>query len=119
MWMRRRLRQQEVDTRRAARQVALIREVAPLLQQSLDLADVLPAVAVQLSDHFGLTGVRLSAGSTSAGQVELFALGDAPRPTVPVLTPPDRLAAGETPNLALQRAEIGRRSGRERGGPDV
>src|SRR3546814_4770618 len=81
MWMRRRLRQQEVDTRRAARQVALIREVAPLLQQSLDLADVLPAVAVQLSDHFGLTGVRLSAGSTSAGQVELFALGDAPRPT--------------------------------------
>ncbi|HEY9557339.1 MAG TPA: ATP-binding protein, partial [Acidimicrobiales bacterium] len=104
MWMRRRLRQQEVDTRRAARQVALIREVAPLLQQSLDLADVLPAVAVQLSDHFGLTGVRLSAGSTSAGQVELFALGDAPRPTVPVLTPPDRLAAGESLTLALQRA---------------
>jgi signal transduction histidine kinase len=85
-------------------QVRLISEVAPLVQQSLELAEVLPSVAVQLSDHFGLAGVTLSTGTSRAGQTELFSTGVTPDPAVKAtLQPPEVLAAGETLNLALQR----------------
>jgi signal transduction histidine kinase len=96
-------RERESERDKALAQVQLVGEVAPLVQQSLDLADVLPAVAVQLGDHFGLAGLRLSSGTTSAGQVELFSLGARPIAATPVLVPPERLDAGETLNLALQR----------------
>ena len=87
-----------------AAQVRLIGEVAPLVQQSLELAEVLPSVAVQLSDHFGLAGVALSTGSSRAGQTELFSIGVVPDPTVKAtLQPPPHLRTGETLNLALQR----------------
>lgn len=99
---RHRALQEVADAREA--QVRLIGDVAPLVQQSLELAEVLPSVAVQLSDHFGLAGVGLSTGSSRAGQVELFSLGTAPDPaTKPVLAPPGHLAGGETLRLALQR----------------
>jgi hypothetical protein len=65
----------QADRATALDQVRLVGDVAPLVQQSLELADVLPAVAVELTDHFGLAGIRLSAGSTNAGQLDLFALG--------------------------------------------
>lgn len=100
----RRLREQGRRARDRASQVRLIGEVAPLVQQSLELADVLPAVAVQLSDHFGLAGVALSTGISSAGQVELFSIGQEPAPgPASVLRPPSHVAAGETLALALQR----------------
>ena len=87
-----------------AAQVRLIGEVAPLVQQSLELAEVLPSVAVQLSDHFELAGVALSTGTSRGGQTELFSMGVDPDASVkPVLQPPDQLAAGETLRLALQR----------------
>jgi signal transduction histidine kinase len=101
-----RRRQRATDSLLAARdeQVRLIGEVAPLVQQSLELAEVLPAVAVQLSDHFDLAGVSLSAGASRAGQTELFSLGRSPDPSEKVrLRPPEHLAAGETLRLALQR----------------
>jgi len=92
----------EAGRRRA--QVRLIGDVAPLVQQSLELSDVLPAVAVQLSDHFGLAGVALSTGTGRASQTELFSIGEAPAATSPaVLRPPRHLPAGETLTLALQR----------------
>jgi signal transduction histidine kinase len=85
-------------------QVRLIGDVAPLVQQSLELAEVLPAVAVQLSDHFDLAGVTLSTGSSRAGQTELFSVGLGPDPDVKAtLQPPEQLLAGQTLNLALQR----------------
>ena len=100
----RRLREQEAAAAHRAEQVRLIGAVAPLVQQSLDLGEVLPAVAVQLSDHFGLRGVALSTGSSRAGQTELFSIGDAPAPnSEAVLHPPAHVAAGETLALALQR----------------
>ena len=87
-------------------QVALIGDVAPLVQQSLELAEVLPAVAVQLSDQFDLAGVTVSTGGRGADQVGLFSLGTAPDPTVrAVLRPPKELAAGATLVLALQRGD--------------
>jgi signal transduction histidine kinase len=101
-----RRRQRATDDLLEARddQVRLIGEVAPLVQQSLELAEVLPAVAVQLSDHFDLAGISLSTGASRAGQTELFSLGTSPDPGEKVLLrPPDHLAAGETLRLALQR----------------
>lgn len=102
--LRRRNRHAALALRREEDQAQLIAEVAPVVQQSLDLADVLPAVAVQLRDHFGLAGVRLLAGSGPGGEVEVFGLGARPpEPPVPRLTPPEHLAAGESVGLALQR----------------
>ena len=100
----RRLRQHREEAADRGSQVRLIGEVAPLVQQSLELADVLPAVAVQLSDHFGLAGVALSTVTSAAGRVELFGIGAAPEPdSKAVLRPPAHLPAGETLSLALQR----------------
>jgi signal transduction histidine kinase len=100
----RRLREQARQARDRSAQVRLIGDVAPLVQRSLELADVLPAVAVQLSDHFGLAGVALSTGTSSAEQVELFSIGQAPAAGAKsVLRPPSHLAEGETLALALQR----------------
>jgi signal transduction histidine kinase len=104
LFARRRQRAALADAADRAAQVRLIGDVAPLVQQSLELAEVLPSVAVQLSDHFGLAGITLSTGSSRAGQTELFNMGVAPDPGVKAsLQPPDHLAAGETLNLALQR----------------
>ena len=98
----RRMRELREEATDRAEQVQLIVDVAPLVQQSLELADVLPAVAVQLSDHFGLAGVALSAGT--GGQVQLFTMGEPPAAHAqPVLRPPEHVAAGETVSLALQR----------------
>lgn len=100
----RRLRRSETEALRRGDQVRLIGDVAPVVQQSLELAEVLPAVAVQLSDHFGLVGVSLSTGTSPAGRTELFSMGEAPQSGVKaVLHPPDDLAAGTTLALALQR----------------
>lgn len=99
---RMRILQRDADDRDA--QIRLIGDVAPLVQQSLDLAEVLPAVAVQLTDHFDLSGVALSTGTSGTGQVELFSIGRPPADDVPVLlSPPERLRAGETLALGLQR----------------
>lgn len=121
----RRLRAQQAELERSREQVRLVGEVAPLVQQSLELAEVLPAVAVQLMDSFGLLGVRLSGAASQSGQLELFSLGQHPdRSPKPVLQPPDRLLAGQGLTLALQRAgrsvallEI--TAGRDLDGPDL
>jgi signal transduction histidine kinase len=89
-------------------QAELIAEVAPIVQQSLDLADVLPAIAVQLQDHFGLAGVHLATGSSSEVAVQVFGLGARPPGTpTPLLSPPEQLLAGEGVVLALQRGGRG------------
>lgn len=100
----RRLRagREEADDRAA--QIRLIGDVGPLVQQSLELADVLPAVAVQLSDHFELAGVSLAGFLSDGVGVNLFSVGDRPDPGArAVLRPPDRLLAGQTLALALER----------------
>lgn len=100
----RRLRAQGAETQDRAAQIRLIGDVGPLVQQSLELADVLPAIAVQLSDHFELAGVSLSRFLNEGGMVNLFSVGDAPDPGAKaVLRPPDELLAGQTLALALER----------------
>jgi signal transduction histidine kinase len=99
-----RLRRAETEAADRSAQVQLIGEIAPVVQQSLELAEVLPAVAVQLTDHFGLAGVALSTGTITTGQVELFSVGRSPDPSRrAVLRPPPHLPAGDTLALALQR----------------
>ena len=93
---------QESDDRAA--QVRLIGEIAPVVQQSLELADVLPTVVVQLSDHYDLAGVSLAAGSGGSDELEMFGTGEAPDRSVrPVVQVPDHLTVGQTLALALQR----------------
>lgn len=100
----RRLQALQRDAEDREAQIRLIGDVAPLVQQSLDLAEVLPAVAVQLSDHFDLAGVALSTGTSGAGQVELFSIGRPPAADATVvLSPPSHLRTGETLALGLQR----------------
>lgn len=103
-----RLRRHQAEADRRAQQARLMGDVAPIVQQSLDLSEVLPAVAVQLSDHFGLAGVTLSTGTTSAAQVELFSIGERPDPAArSQLAPPSSVRAGQTLSLALQRGGRG------------
>lgn len=100
----RRNRAQRAALERGEVQARVVAEVAPIVQHSLDLADVLPAIAVQLTDHFELAGIRLAVSGSAGGEVEVFGLGGrAGTPPAPVLTPPARLAAGEAVVLALQR----------------
>jgi signal transduction histidine kinase len=106
-------------------QVALIGEVAPVVQRSLDPAEVLPAVAVQLVDRLGLAGVWLSTPGTGADPLRVFGLGAEPDARVePVVAPPDRVPAGATLCLALQRggrsvARLQLVAGRELGPDDL
>jgi signal transduction histidine kinase len=106
-------------------QVALIGEVAPVVQRSLDPAEVLPAVAVQLVDRLGLVGVWLSTPGVGAEPLRVFGLGTEPDARVePVVALPDRVSAGATLCLALQRggrsvARLQLVAGRELGPDDL
>ncbi len=103
---RQRTRELRHAVARRSAQVELIGEVAPLVQQSLELAEVLPAVAIQLSDHFGLIGVSVSTGASEGDRVGLFTMGVSPDPSAQaVLRPPQELPAGETLVLAMHRGD--------------
>lgn len=107
-WLSRRDRRQVAALRRGEQQAQVVAEVAPIVQHSLDLADVLPAIAVQLRDHFGLTGVHLTTAGPAGSEIEVFGLGPrAVDPPAPALGPPERLGAGEATVLALQRGGRG------------
>ena len=57
------------------RETRTIAELGPLLQQSLDLAEVLPAVAVRLSDEFALDGFAVELLGEHGTLVDVFAIG--------------------------------------------
>jgi signal transduction histidine kinase len=88
-----------------SRQAGTIRRVAPVLQQSTDLGDVLPAVAVLLQEELDVDGFALAAYGGDGALQELFSSG---RPVDPVAvsgTDVTELAAGDTLALPLRRAE--------------
>lgn len=80
---------------------ATVAEVATLAQHSLDLGDVLPAVATELSTSLGLRGLSLTTPSPS-GERSLFVLGVAPDAGEPPVAR-DQVPAGGTLALALSR----------------
>jgi signal transduction histidine kinase len=96
-------------TRLAARQRQLERDrvlvtgIAPVLQASLDMGEVLPAVSSHLADGLALAGLSLSTPSAT-GERQVFGWGTAPDASVaPLLTPPERLESGATFALSLTR----------------
>lgn len=96
------------------RETRTIAELGPLLQQSLDLAEVLPAVAVRLSDEFALDGFAVELLGEHGGLVDVFAVGRRrPRDEEPVVViGPEGIPANVEVALPLLRA--GRTIGRLR-----
>jgi len=105
-----RSRQATVALERETRTVA---ELGPLLQSSLDLAEVLPAVSIRLSDEFGLSRFAVQLYGDNGRLVDVFALGGRsgePQDELVLTTGTDELPAGVSASLPLLRA--GRTIGR-------
>jgi signal transduction histidine kinase len=89
--------------RQLERDRVLVTGIAPVLQASLDMGEVLPAVSSHLADGLALAGLSLSTPSAT-GERQVFGWGVAPDASVsPLLTPPERLESGATFALSLTR----------------
>jgi signal transduction histidine kinase len=89
--------------RQLTRDGELVSGLAPVVQASLDLGEVIPAASAHLAQGLGLAGLSLSAPG-SAGERQLFAWGAPPDAGVtPSPTPPLFLAPGSTFALSLAR----------------
>jgi signal transduction histidine kinase len=97
------------------RETRTVAELGPLLQQSLDLAEVLPAVAVRLSDEFGLDAFAVELIGEHGELVDVFAVGRRHGDGEPRIVAADGIDAGEEVALPLLRA--GRTIGRLRISP--
>jgi K+-sensing histidine kinase KdpD len=91
-----------------AREVALIAELGPVLQDSLDLGDLLPAVLVRLADEVYADRLGVLVAGDHGELVELFAIGaplpDAPATIAQLRPAPEVIVAGEIADFPLQRA---------------
>jgi signal transduction histidine kinase len=77
--------------------------LATVAQQSLDLADLLPALTTELATALDLQGLSLGT-PTADGERKFFAWGVTPATDVPASSVvPDRLASGRTLCLVLAR----------------
>lgn len=94
------------------RETRTVAEIGPLLQQSLDLAEVLPAVAVRLSDEFALESFAIELVGEHGDPVDVFSVGRRSTGEVAVVIGPDGIPAGTEVALPLLRA--GRTIGRIR-----
>jgi signal transduction histidine kinase len=106
------LNRQRWATAALERETRTVAEIGPLLQSSLDLAEVLPAVGLRLADEFGLQRFCIELVGEQGALLEAFALGTrVPGPAVQVVAgTSDELLAGALGALPLQRA--GRTIGR-------
>ena len=99
---RQRLAERERN-RQLQRHRALVSGLAPVVQTSLDLAHVVPAVSTQLTEGLALDGLGLSVAHES-GERLLFSWGQAPDMAVlPAFPAPHHLETGETFALGLTR----------------
>lgn len=89
---------------RLSRQQSLVSGLAPLVQASLDLGQLAPAVSSHLVKTLSLAGVSLSVPS-EAGERPLFSWGTPPDTSVlPPRKPPDLLDRGRTFAVSLTRS---------------
>ena len=89
--------------RQLERDRVLVTGIAPVLQASLDMGEVLPAVSSHLADGLALAGLSLSTPSAT-GERQVFGWGTAPDPKVaPLPSLPERLEPGATFALSLTR----------------
>jgi signal transduction histidine kinase len=69
------LARSRAETEALEREARTVAELGPLLQQSLDLAEVLPAVAIRLSDEFALESFAVELLGEHGTLVDVFAIG--------------------------------------------
>lgn len=100
------VRERADDAERARHQAEAVITYAGVVQESHDLGEVIPAVAVQLSDRLDLAGVSVSIAIGDGRSREIFVFGDPPDRTIePSHALPTSVAAGETTAVHLRRAE--------------
>ena len=103
---RRERRADAASMQRAERRAAAIRTLTGIVQHSQDLDEILPAMAVQLSDELGLEGLSLAVGTARGPERAIFTHGSRPDPTSrPASRRPERVPPGATVALDLHRAE--------------
>ena len=110
---RRTLVRERAATSALERETRTVAELGPLLQSSLDLAQVLPAAAVRLSDEFGLSRLAVQLQGEHGRLVDVFALGGRSGPVedeLPLTPTTDHVPADTPASLPLLRA--GRTIGR-------
>ena len=91
---------------RARHQADAVITYAGVVQESHDLGEVIPAVAVQLSDRLDLGGVSVSVAIGDGRSREIFVFGEAPDRTVdPAHSLPTTVVGGDTVAVHLRRAE--------------
>ena len=89
-----------------AREMRLIADTGPLLQQSLDLGELLPDFAVQLAQQFELDRLGVAVANEQGELVDTFAIGPAPgagRALVEIRPNTTHLEPGEDFVILLQR----------------
>jgi signal transduction histidine kinase len=112
--VQRALSRERMSTAALERETRTVAELGPLLQSSLDLAEVLPAVALRLADEFALSRFSVQLVGEHGHLLDVFALGGRSRDGAEEVdvTPGnvEELAAGVVGSLPLLRA--GRTIGR-------
>jgi signal transduction histidine kinase len=66
----------EAEADERAHQLEMIATTSSSLQQSLELADLLPTFCVTVADHYGLSSVSVEVSDDQGGRVEAFRFGD-------------------------------------------
>lgn len=99
---RRRRREAEAAADTALAHVGLVADLAPVVQRSLELGEVLPAVATALAGELGLAGLVFAEAESDNEFRDVFSIG-----TVEGMTrwqpESSALLPGETLSIALQR----------------
>ena len=102
---RRRVAQDQARAmRRAEERAAAIRTLTGIVQHSQDLDEILPALAVQLSDELGLTGVSLAVATATGAERAIFSHGERPDPA----PRPRRNRVGQVPSGATVAIDLHR-----------
>jgi len=103
---RQELHAHEVAARQAEGRAAVVASLAGVVQQAPDLDELLPALAVRLSDALGLAGLSLSSAAQSGEQRQMFVHGTPPdRSVSPAAARPEGVGRGETVAIDLHRAD--------------
>ena len=95
-----------VAMRQAERRAASIRTLTGVVQSSPDLDEILPALAVQVTDELGLHGLSLAVAAPNGSERAVFTHGTRPDPAVrPIGHLAAPVPAGGTVAFDLHRAE--------------
>ena len=86
----------------ARAQLRLMTSLAPLVQESIDLGQILPEIATRLSDDLELDGIGFAVPDGAGGFRDLYGLGTVDRATPPRHTA-EELDAGDSIALVLDR----------------